>query len=151
MRMPVLADIRKTQQELTLALAELDSIEAAVVAQNSSQPPSDSVQLRERVEFLQQENRELAQVSHTGTMLLSSTNKPFIVQRNDEFVVRFDKVHSEKEKLKNDIEELRAISQKLQIDVGKVNEEKTLLSAIVKNTQGNNSRYLKVFNICLIF
>ena len=66
--MPVLADIRKTQQELTLALAELDSIEAAVVAQSSSQPPSDSAQLRERVEFLQQENRELAQVSHTGTL-----------------------------------------------------------------------------------
>ena len=68
MRMPVLADIRKTQQELTLALAELDSIEAAVVAQSSSQPPSDSPQLRERVEFLQQENRELAQVSHIGTV-----------------------------------------------------------------------------------
>ena len=30
----------------------------------------------------------------------------------------------------------RNISEKLQIDVGKVNEEKTLLSAIVKNTQG---------------
>ena len=65
MRMPVLADIRKTQQELTLALAELDSIEAAVVAQSSSHHPADSNQLRERVEFLQQENRELAQVSNT--------------------------------------------------------------------------------------
>ena len=63
MRMPVLADIRKTLQELTLALAELDSIEAAVVAQSSSQPPPDSARLRERVEFLQLENRELAQVS----------------------------------------------------------------------------------------
>ena len=65
MRMPVLADIKKTQQELTLALAELDSIEAAVVAQSSHQQPADSNQLRERVEFLQQENRELAQVSIT--------------------------------------------------------------------------------------
>ena len=65
MRMPVLADIRKTQQELTLALAELDSIEAAVVAQGSSQPQADSTLLRERVEFLQLENRELAQVSLT--------------------------------------------------------------------------------------
>ena len=64
MRMPVLADIKKTQQELTLALAELDSIEAAVVAQSSNQPRADSTQLMERVEFLQQENRELAQVSH---------------------------------------------------------------------------------------
>ena len=68
MRMPVLADIRKTQQELTLALAELDSIEAAVVAQSSSQTPPDSSQLRERVQFLQQENRVLAQVSHTATL-----------------------------------------------------------------------------------
>ena len=65
MRMPVLADIRKTQQELTLALAELDSIEAAVVAQGSSQPQADSTLLRDRVEFLQLENRELAQVSLT--------------------------------------------------------------------------------------
>ena len=65
MRMPVLADIKKTQQELTLALAELDSIEAAVVAQSSSQTPPDSSQLRERVQFLQQENRVLAQVSLT--------------------------------------------------------------------------------------
>ena len=65
MRMPVLADIKKTQQELTLALAELDSIEAAVVAQSSNQPRADSTQLRERVEFLQQENRELAQVTVT--------------------------------------------------------------------------------------
>ena len=70
MKMPVLADIRKTQQELTLALAELDSIEAAVVnietvgAQTQHSPPAsgDSTQLRERIEFLQQENRELAQV-----------------------------------------------------------------------------------------
>ena len=51
-------------------------------------------------------------------------------------VFRFDRVNSEKEKLKGDIEELRTISQKLQTDVGKVSEEKTLLSAIVKNTQG---------------
>ena len=31
---------------------------------------------------------------------------------------------------------LFSLSQKLQVDVGKVNEEKTLLSSIVKNTQG---------------
>ena len=69
MKMPVLADIKKTQQELTLALAELDSIEAAVVniesvgSQAEASPTSrDSTQLRERIEFLQQENRELAQV-----------------------------------------------------------------------------------------
>ena len=58
-------------------------------------------------------------------------------------------MHSEKEKLKNDIEELRVISQKLQMDVGKVNEEKTLLSAIVKNTQGNNL-YLDITLITVI-
>ena len=58
----------------------------------------------------------------------------FLILEN--LVFRFDRVNSEKEKLKGDIEELRTISQKLQTDVGKVSEEKTLLSAIVKNTQG---------------
>ena len=61
-------------------------------------------------------------------------------QSNEEIVKRFEKAHSEKEKLKRDIDELRSISQKLQIDVGKVNEEKSLLSSIVKNTQGNIQR-----------
>ena len=74
MRMPVLADIRKTQQELTLALAELDSIEAAVVAQGSSQHQPDASQLKERVEFLQQENRELAQVVAQHWITVALTN-----------------------------------------------------------------------------
>merc|ERR1711913_93766 len=43
-----------------------------------------------------------------------------------------------------DIDELRSISQKLQIDVGKVNEEKSLLSSIVKNTQEENKVLSKV-------
>lgn len=76
MKMPVLADIRKTQEELSLALAELDSIEAAVSnieIRNGSVAPSGSAsgpandisnrQLKERVEFLTEENRELSQVS----------------------------------------------------------------------------------------
>ena len=37
------------------------------------------------------------------------------------------------------------MSQKLQVDVGKVNEEKTLLSAIVKNTQGIISKRVTLF------
>merc|ERR1719309_587597 len=36
------------------------------------------------------------------------------------------------------------MSEKLQIDVGKANEEKTLLSAIVKNTQEENKVLSKV-------
>ena len=39
----------------------------------------------------------------------------------------------------------RSMSQKLQVDVGKVNEEKTLLSAIVKNTQGMISKRVILF------
>ena len=39
----------------------------------------------------------------------------------------------------------RSMSQKLQVDVGKVNEEKTLLSAIVKNTQGIISKRVTLF------
>ena len=38
--------------------------------------------------------------------------------------------------LTNGVENVFTFSQKLQVDVGKVNEEKTLLSSIVKNTQG---------------
>ena len=43
---------------------------------------------------------------------------------------------------------LFTLSQKLQVDVGKVNEEKTLLSSIVKNTQG---REIKICNFKIIF
>jgi len=132
--MPVLADIKKTQEELSLALAELDNIEAAVSSFERSRPPvpapnpgNDEVanQLRDRVEFLNQENRDLS-------------------QKNEEILRKFDKVNTEKEKLKKDIAELRSMSQKLQVDVGKVNEEKTLLSAIVKNTQDENKVLSKV-------
>ena len=42
----------------------------------------------------------------------------------------------------------RSMSQKLQVDVGKVNEEKTLLSAIVKNTQGIISKSKRVILQC---
>ena len=44
------------------------------------------------------------------------------------------------------VENVFTLSQKLQVDVGKVNEEKTLLSSIVKNTQGkweNANLYLQ--------
>ena len=70
MKMPVLADIKKTQEELSLALAELDNIEAAVSSFERSRPSvqaprNDQVenQLRDRVEFLNQENKELSQVT----------------------------------------------------------------------------------------
>ena len=77
MKMPVLADIRRTQEELSLALAELDNIEAAVnnfETRNGSEAASGSDpgpanhntnrQLKEKVEFLSEENRELSQVSN---------------------------------------------------------------------------------------
>ena len=96
---------------------------------------AEASQLRARVQFLTQENEDLAQ-----------RNEEVLTRSADVFIIsylicvylvfRFDRVNSEKEKLKGDIEELRTISQKLQTDVGKVSEEKTLLSAIVKNTQG---------------
>ena len=70
--MPVLADIRKTQEELSLALAELDNIEAAVngidttrnATNTAAVAASDNTHLRDRVDFLSEENRELAQVLH---------------------------------------------------------------------------------------
>ena len=39
---------------------------------------------------------------------------------------------------------LFSLSQKLQVDVGKVNEEKTLLSSIVKNTQGRENEFVQI-------
>lgn len=68
--MPVLADIQKTQQELTLALAELDNIEAAFSSnQGSSSNRNDNPQREQdkdlssqRLQFLTEENKELSEV-----------------------------------------------------------------------------------------
>ena len=68
--MPVLADIQKTQQELTLALAELDNIEAAFHGNQGSSSTRNANTQREqdkdvssqRIQFLTEENKELAQV-----------------------------------------------------------------------------------------
>ena len=73
MKMPVLADIQKTQQELTLALAELDNIEASF---NTNQGPfsarngnnsqaQDQDLAKERIQFLTEQNKELSEVTHT--------------------------------------------------------------------------------------
>ena len=109
---------------------------------NVPSPPqaeAEASQLRARVQFLTQENEDLAQrneevLTRSGISKLEIFLFSWLIYEN--LVIRFDRVNSEKEKLKGDIEELRTISQKLQTDVGKVSEEKTLLSAIVKNTQG---------------
>ena len=99
------------------------------------QAEAEASQLRARVQFLTQENEDLAQRNEE---VLTRSEDVFLISYLicEYLVFRFDRVNSEKEKLKGDIEELRTISQKLQTDVGKVSEEKTLLSAIVKNTQG---------------
>ena len=68
--MPVLADIQKTQQELTLALAELDNIEAAFSGNQgtsstrnaNTQREQDKEVSSQRIQFLTEENKELAQV-----------------------------------------------------------------------------------------
>jgi len=135
--MPSLSDLRKTKEELELALAELDNLERAarnidLAAENGAnskheaERSTENNQLKEKVEFLEQANKELA-------------------VKNDGLVDKFKKVNSEKDSLKKDIDSLRDISQKLQSDVGKVNEEKSLLSSIVRNTQGlTNFKYLKI-------
>ena len=107
MKMPNLADLKKTKEELTLALAELDNLEKAARnielsgqnganGQNGNKSRAEEIRLKEKVEFLQQANKELA-------------------GKNEELVGRFEKVNSEKDSLKNDIDALRAISQKLQV------------------------------------
>lgn len=134
--MPGLSDLKKTKEELELALAELDNLERATrslelaaqngaVSKNEVERSTEERQLKEKVEFLEQANKELS-------------------GKNDELVEKFKKVNSEKDLLKKDIDALRDISHKLQSDVGKVNEEKSLLSSIVRNTQDENKVLSKV-------
>jgi len=136
MKMPSLSDLQKTKEELELALAELDNLERATrnieltaengaAAKNETERSREDSQLKEKIEFLEQANRELA-------------------VKNEELVEKFKTVNSEKDSLKNDIDSLRDISNKLQNDVGKVNEEKSLLSSIVRNTQDENKVLSKV-------
>ena len=108
MKMPTLKDLRKTKEELKLALAELDSLEAAtrnidLAAQNGShnsnhhqETNAEDVQLKEKVRFLEEANKELS-------------------EKNEELLEKFDKVNQEKSRLTKDIDELRNISQKLQV------------------------------------
>jgi len=136
MKMPSLSDLQKTKEELELALAELDNLERATqnieltaengaAAKNETERAKEDCQLKEKIEFLEQANKELA-------------------AKNEELVEKFKTVNSEKDSLKNDIDSLRDISKKLQNDVGKVNEEKSLLSSIVRNTQDENKVLSKV-------
>ena len=68
--MPVLADIQKTQQELTLALAELDSIEATFngyqttssTRNTNNQREQERDVSRQKIQFLTEENKELSEV-----------------------------------------------------------------------------------------
>ena len=107
MKMPSLLDLKKTKEELELALAELDNLEIAtrsldLAAQNSAVSKNEversikDRQLKEKVEFLEQANNELS-------------------GKNDELVEKFKKVNSEKDSLKKDIDALRDISHKLQV------------------------------------
>ena len=105
--MPSLLDLKKTKEELELALVELDNLEIAtrsldlaaqnsVVSKNEVERSIKDRQLKEKVEFLEQANNELS-------------------GKNDELVEKFKKVNSEKDSLKKDIDALRDISHKLQV------------------------------------
>ena len=107
MKMPSLSDLQKTKEELELALAELDNLERATrnieltaengaAAKNETERSREDSQLKEKIEFLEQANRELA-------------------VKNEELVEKFKTVNSEKDSLKNDIDSLRDISKKLQV------------------------------------
>ena len=75
--MPVLADIQKTQQELTLALAELDSIEATFNGNQTTSSTRNSNNQREqerdvsrqKIQFLTEENKELSEVLLSNTLV----------------------------------------------------------------------------------
>ena len=101
MKMPSLSDLKKTKDELELALTELDNLERAtrnldLAAQNGAVSKNEERQLKEKVEFLEQANKELS-------------------GKNDELVEKFKKVNSEKDLLKKDIDALRDICHKLQV------------------------------------
>merc|ERR1712223_2100104 len=127
MKMPGLVELERTREELSLALAQLDTLAletSRLQQQPGTQPPEQQL-LRERVPLLQESNEQLA-------------------QRNDQVTLSFRQVKEEKERLKADVAELRTLSNKLQQDIGQVTEEKQLLTSIVRNTQGENEMLSKV-------
>merc|ERR1712051_1074670 len=125
--MPGLVELERTREELSLALAQLDTLalETSRLQQQPGTQQQEQQLLRERVRLLQESNEQLA-------------------QRNDQVTLSFRQVKEEKERLKADVAELRTLSNKLQQDIGQVTEEKHLLPSIVRNTQGENEMLSKV-------
>ena len=130
MKMPSLSDLQKTKEELELALAELDNLERATrnieltaengaAAKNETERAREDSQLKEKIEFLEQANRELA-------------------VKNEELVEKFKTVNSEKDSLKNDIDSLRDISKKLQ--VRKMNLKVAVSSNILRMMLGKSMK-----------
>jgi len=126
MKMPGLVELERTREELSLALAQLDTLalETSRLQQQPGTQQQEQQLLRERVRLLQESNEQLA-------------------QRNDQVTLSFRQVKEEKERLKADVAEL-TLSNKLQQDIGQVTEEKHLLTSIVRNTQGENEMLSKV-------
>lgn len=125
--MPGLVELERTREDLSLALAQLDTLalETSRLQQQPGAHQQEQQLLRERVDLLQDSNEQLA-------------------ERNDHLTHSFRQVKEDKERLKADVTELRNISNKLQQDIGQVTEEKLLLTSIVRNTQGENEMLSKV-------
>jgi len=124
-RMLGISDLKKTKEELLLALVELDRIEETahsidLGSRNGSQDKDAEEMSRKKIEDTKNANKELK-------------------LRNKELLDQFHRVNAEKATLMIDVEKLQKLSQTLQIDIGKVNEEKIRLSSIVKNTQDENN------------
>jgi len=130
MKMPALRDLRKTKEELILALAELDNLEEATrhmelneqngaTSKHHGDSHAEENLLKEKVEFLEEANKEL-----TG--------------KNEGLVGQLETVKTEKGSLEDSLAAIGVTSQKLKNDVGKINEEKSLLASIVRNTQDEN-------------
>merc|ERR1711936_1248480 len=101
MKMPGLVELERTREELSLALAQLDTLalETSRLQQQPGTQQQEQRLLRERVRLLQESNEQLA-------------------QRNDQVTLSFRQVKEEKERLKADVAELRTLSNKLQQDIG---------------------------------
>ena len=146
MKMPALRDLRKTKEELILALAELDNLEEATrhmelnekngaTSKHQGDIHTEEILLKEKVQFVEEANKKLE-------------------GKNEELVGQLKTVKEEKDSLQDDLAAINSASQKLKVrrkelhigqyfiiiilqkDIVKINEEKSLLASIVRNTQG---------------
>jgi len=120
-----MATQEKMRDELHEALALLDRL--STEAQGETNVLKENMELKKKLEFLQEANEELA-------------------KKKDEHLQDFTKEKKERDKLSSALEELTDMSGRLQTDIIRVAEEKQQLTDIVKHTQAENDVLSKVMD-----